>query len=293
MDRPTVLPTPSALAPRRGRAAFWKLLRKPNAAFGMIVIVIITAFAVVPDVFATHNPQRQSLRNRLQPPSAANVLGTDNHGRDLYSRLVHGARISLLIGVAATVLAAGAGITLGLVSGYFGGTVDRLITVVVEWILAFPMILLAISILAVLGAGMTNLILVIAFVGVPNFARVVRSQVLAIRTMEFVDAARAAGMRHGRIMFRHILPNASAAIIVLASMRVAQAILAEAALSFLGLGLPPPTPSWGIMIAEGRQHLGTAPWVALFPGVFIMITVLAFNLLGDGIRDLLDPRLRN
>jgi len=274
------------------RKAFFQLLRKRNAVFGLIIITIVTAFSLLPAQFSTHNPMQQSLRNRLQPPSAEHLLGTDNHGRDLFSRLVHGARISLAIGVTSTLLASAFGIALGLVSAYYGGATDRIITVFMEWILAFPMILLAISLLAVLGAGVTNMILVISIVGIPHFARVVRSQVLSVKNMDFVDAARAGGASAIRVMARHILPNTMAAVIVLASMRVAQAILAEAALSFLGLGLAPPTPSWGIMISEGRQHLGTAPWVALFPGVFIMLTVLAFNVFGDGVRDVLDPRLK-
>ena len=269
-----------------------RLWKKKGAAIGLIVILVVVAFSAFPGLFATHSPYKQNLRNQLQPPNSKHILGTDNHGRDLYSRLVHGARISLAIGVLATGGSAILGIILGLVSGYFGGLYDRLITMVVEWILAFPTILLAISILAVLGSGLTNMVIVIALVGIPHFARVVRSQVLSIKNMEFVEAARATGTSAFRIMFRHILPNGLAAIIVLASMRIATAILAEAALSFLGLGLAPPTPSWGIMIAEGRQHLATGPWVALFPGVFIMLTVLAFNLFGDGVRDMLDPRLK-
>lgn len=270
-----------------------EIYRRKIAFVSSLLLIVFLVAALFPSLLATHSPTRQDLRARLQPPSLDHFLGTDGHGRDVYSRLVHGARVSLLIGVASVTFAAVIGVALGLTAGYLGGRWDAFVTMLVEWIVAFPMILLAISIVAVLGPGMFNMILAIGLVGIPNFARAVRGEVLKLKNTEFVMAAQASGAGSVRIMVRHILTNSFSVVIVLATMRIATAVLAEATLGYLGLGLAPPTPAWGMMVSDGREYLQHAPWVALVPGIFIMVLVLAFNLFGDGLRDALDPRLKH
>ena len=270
-----------------------EIYRRKIAFVSSLLLIVFLVAALFPSLLATHSPTRQDLRARLQPPSLDHFLGTDGHGRDVYSRLVHGARVSLLIGVASVTFAAVIGVALGLTAGYLGGRWDAFVTMLVEWIVAFPMILLAISIVAVLGPGMFNMILAIGLVGIPNFARAVRGEVLKLKNTEFVMAAQASGAGSVRIMVRHILTNSFSVVIVLATMRIATAVLAEATLGYLGLGLAPPTPAWGMMVSDGREYLQHAPWVALVPGIFIMVLVPAFNLFGDGLRDALDPRLKH
>ncbi|MEX2355710.1 MAG: ABC transporter permease [Thermaerobacterales bacterium] len=268
---------------------FW---RRKSAVLGLALLLIVVLMAVAPSLFTQFGPYDQNILNRMQEPGGDHWLGSDNHGRDLWSRVVYGSRISLLVGIVAVSFSAVIGVSLGLFSGFFGGQIDRVIMMAVEIIMAFPMVLMAISVMAVLGQGLTNMMVAIGIAGLPHFTRVVRGQVLSLKTMDFVHAAEAAGAGVGRILFIHILRNSAAAIIVLATMRVATAILTESALSFLGLGVSPPTPTWGVLIADGKRFLQTAPWLSLTPGIAIMITVLAINLFGDGLRDVLDPRMK-
>ena len=232
------------------------------------------------------------MQDRLQPPNARYLLGTDEFGRDILSRLIQGARVSLRVAIASITGASVLGTALGVLSGYVGGNLDHVIMRVMDVFFAFPAILLALGIVAALGPGSDNAILAIAVVYTPIFARVARGPVLAIKEMEYVAAARAVGVPPGRMVLRHILPNAMAPIIVQISLGLSWAILTEAALSFLGLGTQPPEPSWGGMLSESRKLMELAPWMAVFPGAAIMLAVLGFNLLGDGLRDVLDPRLR-
>ena len=229
---------------------------------------------------------------RLRPPGDPHWLGTDGYGRDILSRIIWGSRISLTVGVVAVAIGATLGILVGLVAGFFGGGVDNLLMRIIDILLVLPTILLALVIVAMLGPGVFNLMIAVGIANAPRFARVIRAEVLAVKQMVFVNAASALGASSIRLMARHILPNTLASILVLSTLRIAQAITTEASLSFLGLGVPPPTPTWGSMIADGRIYLRTSPWVAIIPGIMIMLIVMAFNLFGDGLRDLLDPKLR-
>jgi len=246
---------------------------------------------------APHEPSKQRLVARFKPPvwaqggSATYLLGTDNVGRDIFSRIIHGSRISLVVGIAAVCISLLIGVTLGLLSGFLGGRVDATIMALVDIMLAFPQLILAFALVAVLGPGLGNIILVLGLTGWERYARVVRAEVLALREREFVQAARAIGMPTARIIFRHIMPNTFSSVIVLATLQTAQAILAEAALSFLGLGTGQTYPSWGQMIALGRDYINVAWWLSTFPGIAILLTVLAINLIGDRVRDVLDPRV--
>jgi peptide/nickel transport system permease protein len=288
-------PTPPREVPPTGTGAplwvraFW---RRRTAVLGLAFLLAVVAMVALPTAFTPHGPFQQNIMNRLQPPSPEHPLGTDSFGRDLWSRIVHGSRISLLVGVGAVALSALCGVVLGTLAGFFGGPLDRIIMIGVELVIAVPMVLLAIVAIAALGPGPVNLVLAIALAGVPHFARVVRGDVLAIRSLDYVLAARAAGATTARVLLRHVVANAIGPIIVLATTRVAIAVLAEATLSFLGLGISPPTPSWGVLIAEGQPYLITAPWLSLWPGLMIMLVVLAVNLFGDGLRDVADPRTR-
>ena len=272
--------------------------RSPLAAIGVLIVGLVILVALAAPLLATRDPIEQDLIEVLKPPawqadgSLANPLGTDHLGRDVYSRLVYGARISLVIGVAAALLGAVVGVGAGLVAGYYGGRIDAAIMRIVDLNLAFPLILLALAVVAILGPSMRNLIVVMAITTWMIYARVVRGVSLGLREREFVQAARSIGARDDRIIVRHILPNVFAPVVVIWTLEVARVILMESALSFLGLGVPPPTPTWGRMLAEGRDYLTVAGWIATFPGLAIMVTVLGINFLGDGLRDLLDPRLR-
>lgn len=277
------------------RDLFLRIWRRRSAAVGMVVIAIVVVAAVAAPLLAPYDPNRQSLRERLQPPSQTHLLGTDALGRDQLSRLLYGARISLLVGVVATAIAAVLGGLLGLVAGYYGGFLDNLLMRFIDILMAFPMLLLAIVFLAMLGerfGGIVNIMVAVGIASMPHFARLVRGQVLAIREVDYVEAARALGGSAARLMGRHILLNSLSPLIVFGTLRVATVILTEAGLSFLGLGIQAPTATWGGMIAEGTRYLQRAPWMSLVPGIVIVITVLAFNLFGDGLRDALDPRLK-
>jgi peptide/nickel transport system permease protein len=272
--------------------AFRRLVRHRLAMFGLIVITIIAIMAIFGPNIAPYDPVVMDFTARFAPPTLAHPLGTDDFGRDTLSRIIHGARVSLWVGVVAVGLSATVGTGLGLVSGYGSRITDEVIMRGMDILYAFPAILLAIAILAALGRGVTNAMIAIGVVYIPIFARITRGAVLSVRNEEFVLAARALGAGDIRILLQHILPNVLAPIIVETTLSLAFAILAEAALSFFGLGTQPPDPSWGRMLSEGRSYFRQSGWMGIFPGVAIMLTVMGFNFLGDGLRDALDPRLR-
>jgi len=269
-----------------------RLLRAPVAAAGTVIVAVYLLAAASAPMLSPHDPLTMASRSLLAPPGGPFPLGTDQFGRDLLSRLLYGARVSLAVSFASVVLALAGGGAAGIASGYYGGTIDGLLMRVMDVIFAFPAVLLAIAIMAVAGTAVWTVIVAIGVVYTPQFARVSRASVLATRGLEYVEAAAALGAGARRILLRHILPNISAPLIVQTSLSLSLAILTESALSFLGLGTQPPTPSWGNMLAESRRFMAMAPWTAVFPGATIAMAVLGFNLLGDGLRDLLDPRLR-
>ena len=272
---------------------------KPMGAAGAVIVVLVVFAAIFANVVSPYDPYASNLNEnglpvRLEGPGASFFLGTDALGRDVFSRIIYGARISLIVGLGAVALGTLFGTVVGLISGYFVGKVDQILQRVVDTLMAIPAIVLALAVITMLEPGLFNIILVIAIVIAPGTSRVVRGTVLAIKENVYIEAARSIGAGGTRIVFRHILPNVVAPIIVIASIWVGNAIVIEAALSYLGLGTPPPTPTWGGMLAlEGRRHLENAPWLALAPGAAISIAVLAVNMLGDALRDVLDPRLRN
>lgn len=269
-----------------------RLLRAWPAAISLAVLVVVVLLAVFAPFVTDKDPNRGDLRARLQPPSEAFLLGTDEQGRDMLTRVIYGGRIALQVGVLATLLGMVVGTAMGLVSGYYGGWVDALIMRLTDILLAFPYILLVIAIVSILGPDIKNAMIAIGIRIVPEFARLVRSVVLSLRGREYVLAARSIGASNARIILRHILPNCTAPIIVLATLSLAGAILAEASLSFLGLGAQPPDPSWGSMVARGGEYLVTHPHLSLFPGLAIMIVVYALNIFGDWLRDVLDPQTK-
>jgi len=269
-----------------------QMLRNKPALFGLVVVILVVSMTLFADFMAPYDPSAQDLTKRLQPPSLEHPFGLDEFGRDILSRVIHGARVSMLVGISVITLALGVGMLLGVFSGYFGGKVDMLVMRVADIFLAFPGLILAIGFMAVLGQSLTNVIVSLVLVNWPGYARVIRGQVLHIRGIEYVEAARAIGASHRSIMLGHILPNAMSPLIVLATIGMGWAILAEAGLSFLGLGVKPPTPSWGAIISSGRAYLIQAPHIATIPGLILALTILAFNLIGDAIRDALDPRMR-
>ncbi len=271
-----------------------RLKRNKMAILGLVILIILVLLALFADVIANYDNVviKQNLAHRLQGPSAAHWLGTDEFGRDIFARLVHGTRVSLQVGIVAVGISIVIGGILGAVAGYYGGKLDNTIMRIMDIFLAVPSILLAIAIVSALGPSIINLMLAISISSVPSYARIVRASVLSIRDQEFIEAAKAIGASNTRIIFRHIIPNSLAPVIVQATLGVASAILSTAGLSFIGLGIQPPAPEWGSMLSGGRQYLRYAWWVTTFPGVAIMITILSLNLLGDGLRDALDPRLK-
>ena len=271
---------------------FKRLIRNKLAVLGAILLLFLITMALLAPWVATHNPSKMNIKERLQPPSWTHFFGTDGYGRDLFSRVVYGAAIALRVGFLSIAVAMTAGIILGLVSGYYRGWIDAIIMRIMDAILSFPIILLAIGIMAVLGAGFANLMIALGLVYTPRFARLVRSSVLSIREKEYIEAARVTGCSDFTILFVHILPNCWAPVIIQATISFGYAILWEAALSFLGLGAPPPSPSWGSLLADGKEVLSRAPWMTYFPGLAIAMAVLALNLFGDGLRDVLDPRIK-
>jgi len=259
---------------------------------GSVIIAVIFAAAIWAPQLATHNPNQQQLQHRLKAPGAEDhMLGTDGLGRDVWSRLIYGSRISLLVGLISVTVGASLGTVIGLLAGYFGGIVDTLLSRLIDVIMAFPTILLALAIIAALGPSLVNSIIAVGVASAPGFARVVRGVVLSVRERDYIQAATALGSADLRTLLRHVLPNVNSPLIVLLSVGTGSAILVEASLSFLGLGVAPPTATWGSMITDGKQYMDSAPWISVFSGLAIALTVLGFNLLGDGLRDTLDTRL--
>jgi peptide/nickel transport system permease protein len=274
-----------------------RLLKSKPGTFGMIVVVLVVLIAIFADQLATHDPQRINFATKLLPlwfMEGGRIdypLGTDMLGRDILSRLIFGSRVSLLVGFASVLLGASIGTTLGLISGFFGGVIDSVISWLMNVQLAFPFILLALFIMSAFGGGLTTLVFVLAIGVWVNYGRIMRGQVLSVKENTYIIAARASGVSLPQILIRHVLPNAFSPIIVVASFTMASTILAEAGLSFLGLGLPPTIPSWGQMLSDGRDYIQSAWWIAVVPGLMISLTVLGINLLGDWLRDYMDPRM--
>jgi peptide/nickel transport system permease protein len=276
----------------------WRLVRRRTALFGLLVVLMVMLAAVLAPLFAPFDPLEQDIGQRLREPGwqdaqgRVHPLGTDHLGRDILSRIIYGSRIALVVGLAAVLISGILGMVIGLVAGYFGGRVDDFLMRLADIQLAFPFILLAIAVIGVLGPSLRNIIIVIGVSSWVVYARVVRGEVLSIREREYVQAAVALGSRHGRVLCQHVLPNTFTPWLVVATLDMARVIVIESALSFLGLGVQPPTPTWGGMLADGRVYLSTAWWLATFPGLAILVTVLGINLFGDGLRDTLDPRLK-
>ncbi|BDG42108.1 nickel transporter permease [Saccharococcus caldoxylosilyticus] len=272
----------------------WRQFRKNKIALvGLGIVVFFILLAIFAPLLAPYDFKDQNLAERLQPPSSKHLFGTDDFGRDIFSRVIYGARISLWVGFFSVLGSAIAGSLLGIIAGYYGRWIDGIISRLFDIMLAFPSILLAIGIVAVLGPSLQNALIAIAVINIPNFGRLIRSRVLSIKQEEYIMAAKAIGMSDTRILFHHILPNSMAPIIVQGTLAIATAIIEAAALGFLGLGAQPPNPEWGKMLADSKDFLTQAPWTMIFPGLAIMLTVLGFNLMGDGLRDALDPRMKS
>jgi peptide/nickel transport system permease protein len=278
---------------RPGLGALRRLSRNTGATVGALLLVALIAVALLAPVLAPRDPVRINPPDALKPPGNDFWFGTDQFGRDVFSRVIWGARISLRVGVIAVLISVGGGVPLGLAAGYYGGWLDMAVMRLIDLLLAFPGILLALVVVTILGPGLSNVMLAVGIYGIPSYARVVRGSVLVVRGQPFVEAAQALGCPTVRVVVRHLLPNVVAPIIVLSSLNVAGAILTSAALSFLGLGAQPPTPEWGALLNAGRDWVRDAWWLTTFPGLAIMLTVLAINMLGDGLRDVLDPQLRD
>jgi len=280
------------------RAALQRLLRLRWGLAAAGILAVIVASAVFAPWVSPHDPLAVNIRHRLAPPAwmeggtPAHPLGTDQVGRDLLSRMIYGGRVSLVVGVSAVLLSATIGVLLGLGAGYFGGRTDWAIMTAVNVMLTFPFVLLALAVIAVLGPSLVNMIIVLGAAGWPIYARVIRAETMAIRERDFVVAGRALGMSHARLIFRQILPNLMSAIVVIATLQVAQVIILESFLSFLGLGIQPPTPAWGNMLGEGRVYMLNSWWIATFPGSAIFLTTLVINLMGNALRDWLDPHMK-
>jgi peptide/nickel transport system permease protein len=272
--------------------ALWRLRGNRSATVGGAIFLLIVAAAVVAPTLAPHDPIRLNVAVSLEPPGARYWLGTDQFGRDVLSRIIYGARVSVAMGLVAVTISVVAGSVLGLLSGYYRGTVDLVVMRLVDVMLAFPGILLALVIIAVLGPNLWSAMVAVGISGMPLFIRVVRGSTLAVREFQYVEAARATGGGDGRIVLRHVLPNVLTPVIVLVTLGIPNAIVAGAALSFLGLGVKPPTPDWGDMLSRGRAFMNTAWWLSTFPGLAIVVIVLAINRFGDGLRDALDPRMK-
>jgi peptide/nickel transport system permease protein len=299
------LPSPSALSERRvftddsaPGARRWRLGGANPTVIGAAALSLLAILSgVLAPALAPHDPIEQDIINRLAPPayleegSAGNLLGTDDLGRDVLSRLIYGARVAVLVGLTTVLISGSLGLAIGLIAGYFGGVVDVLLMRLLDIQLSMPFILLSLAIIGVLGPSLANIVLVLAITGWAVYARVVRAEILSLRTREFVVASHALGASATQMIFRHLLPNVIPSVIVIATAEVGRMMLLESALSFLGLGVRPPTPSWGAMLADGRIYLATAWWLATFPGMAISVTVLSLNIVGDWVRDVLDPEL--
>lgn len=289
--------TPAALAPpSRNRQRVTRFLRqwfsRVPVAIGTVLAIGVVLVAIAAPLIATHSPIEQNLLNALAGPSSEHLLGTDPLGRDVFSRIIFGSRTSLLVSLFSTVFAGLVGMLIGLIAGYVGGAVDSIIMRVMDAMMSIPIIILALFLGTVLGKGMGNIILCLGIVMIPSYARVTRAQVMSVKQLDYVTAARLSGSSGPKTAIKHVLANSLAPNMVLMTMNLGTAILVEAALSFLGMGINPPTPSWGGMVSEGKAYLTTNPVLAIAPGLFIMVTVWAFNVVGDAVRDALDPRLR-
>ncbi|UNK21166.1 ABC transporter permease [Paenibacillus sp. N3/727] len=293
----TAAPVTAESGQSRARQRRWKSfymnLRKNKAALlgGYFLIFVIVASVIGP-LLTRYDPTIVDYSSKLLKPSADHWFGTDHNGRDIFTRIVHGMQLTLSVGFISVIIGAAFGIVLGVVSGYYGGKLDSIIMRITDIMLAFPGILLALAIVSVLGKSLFNVIIAVSIFSIPTFARIVRGSTLAVRKLEYIDAMRSLGASDSRIIFKHILPNISSPIIVQATLRIAVAILTASGLSFLGLGAQPPTPEWGAMLNDGRNYITEHPHVALFPGLSIVLVVVAFNLLGDGLRDVLDPKTK-
>ncbi len=276
-----------------------QLKKRMSGAVGLVLVLAFVLVAIFASLLAPFDPLAQDLNKRLYPPvwqtggSSAHLLGTDPLGRDLLSRMIFGSQISLFVGIATVAIGSTLGVLAGLIAGYRGGVWDNLIMRAIDLQLAFPSLILAIAVMALLGPGLRNTILVLSITNWVLYARIVRGETLSLRSREFVEAARVIGVSEWRILVRHILPNVVSVVTVVATFSVAQVVLAEASLSFLGIGVPPPTPTWGGMLSEGRDYVSTAWWISTLPGLAIMLALMGINLFGDWLRDVLDPRLAN
>ena len=275
----------------------WKLMlgrfkKNKRALYGFWMVIFCLTVAVLAKWIAPYDPIEQNMEIMLEGPSWSHPFGTDEFGRDILSRIIHGTQISLMTGFVGVLIAVVIGVALGTISGYFGGLADSLIMRIMDIFMAFPSFLLALAIVSVLGPGMVNVMIAIGIFSVPTFARLSRSSVIAIKDKEYIEAVKAMGGSHFHIIVKHVIPNSIAPIIVLSTMRIATAIITAAGLSFLGMGAQPPTPEWGAMLSTGREYLRVAPHVSTMPGLAIMFLVLGFNMLGDGLRDALDPKMK-
>ncbi|WP_233237027.1 ABC transporter permease [Bordetella sp. LUAb4] len=287
-------PSPASTPVSRRPNALWQALRRNKLSWvGIGLLLIIVLVAVFAPWIAPHDPLQQNIAYRLDPPSADYWLGTDSYGRDVLSRLIHGARVSLLVGFVAILIAMSIGASLGILAGYVGGLLDQFIMGLVDVLLSFPTLLLGLMVAAMLGASLENLIIAIAITEIAPFVRVARAPTIALKQRDFVEAGRALGFGPFRLMSVHILPNMISDVVVLGSLWMASAIRTEASLSFIGLGVPPPAATWGAMIREGFENILDAWWLTVFPSIAILLTVLALNLLGDALRDAIDPKLRS
>jgi peptide/nickel transport system permease protein len=268
--------------------------RKPLGAAGAIIVIVMILMAIFADFVAPYDPVKNSFADMTQAPGWAHLLGTDQFGRDMFSRIIYGARTALFVGFASAFVGGGIGLVLGVGSAYFGGRIDLIFQRVMDIFMAFPLIIMALAVVSIFGTGAQNVIIAITIPFIPRCARVVRSSALAIREMPYVDAARANGFSHARIILRHMVPNVMAPFLIMITAFVGQAILLEASLSYLGLGVQEPTPAWGLMLQGGAEEYAlSAPWMAIFPGLAITLAVFGFNLFGDAVRDVLDPKLRS
>ena len=291
--RPVAVAAPTGVQePRKTTGLGTRVRHSRSAVVGGTVLIIIVLLALIAPLVAPYDPIKTNQRLSLEAPSPEHLMGTDRFGRDIFSRVLYAGQTSLPIGIVSVAIGVLFGVSLGLAAGFYGGWFDNLSMRFVDLLLAFPGILLALAIIAVLGSSLTNLMIAVGIAAIPDYVRITRGTVLSVKEREYVLAARVIGCRGPLIVVRHVLPNVVAPVIVLATLGMAAAIITGSALSFLGLGIKPPTPEWGNMLAEGREFLQHAPWVAFFPGAAIMVTVLAINLLGDGLRDALDPRMR-
>jgi peptide/nickel transport system permease protein len=277
---------------KKGPSSIQMLKKSPTAMAGMIIVIMVVFSAILAPWISPYNPSDTDLYSRMKPPSAKHLFGTDKLGRDVFSRIVWGARVSLKVGVISVGIGMTIGVLLGLVAGYFGRIFDSIIFSFMDLLISFPAILLAIAIVAALGPGIVQVMVAVGISMVPRFARVTRGSVLSVKEQNFILAAKAIGASHLYVMFRYILPNILTPIVVLATLNCAFALIMEAALSFLGIGIQPPDPTWGSILSDGRSSIRTATWISTFSGLAITVTVLGFNLLGDGLRDILDPKMK-